>query len=196
MQTTKQSLLHRTWSRDSYLISTDPSLIPITDLNAVFATNLVYWAKPLPEDIMRETLDNSLCFGLYDTTPITAATTTLPDSSKSPDLVDSRDKNKLIGLARCVTDFSTFSYLTDVYVLPSYQGEGLGKWMMRCVGDVHDSMPYLRRSMLFTSDWERSVPFYEKVLGMNIVEGNGGKDGRGPAIMQKLGPGFPEELLS
>lgn len=45
--------------------------------------------------------------------------------------------------------------------------------------------------MLFTGDWERSVPFYERVLGMRLVEGSGGKDGGGPAVMQKLGPGFP-----
>ncbi|KZM18805.1 uncharacterized protein EKO05_0006560 [Ascochyta rabiei] len=190
MQTTKQTLLHRTWTRESYFISTDPSLISISDLNAAFATDLIYWAEPLPEDVMRETLDNSLCFGLYDIQHDAKKT----NSSAKPSDPYPEERKTLIGFARCVTDFSTFSYLTDVYILPSYQGKGLGKWIVRCVGEVHDSMPYLRRSMLFTSDWERSVPLYKGVLGMDLVKGNGGKDGGGPAIMQKLGPGFPMTL--
>ncbi|KAF3045264.1 hypothetical protein E8E11_002098 [Didymella keratinophila] len=185
MQTTKQSLLSRTWTRDSYLISTDPSLMPISELNAAFATDLVYWANPLPEYVMRETIDNSLCFGLYDTKAPAAA---------NQDANGSRTTgSKLVGFARCVTDFTTFSYLTDVYVLPAYQGEGLGRWIVACVGEVHDSMPHLRRRILFTGDWKRSVPFYQSVLGMETL--NVGSEGSGgPAIMQKRGPGFPASL--
>lgn len=193
MSTTKQNLLHRIWTRGSYLISTDSSLIPIPDLNAAFATDLVYWANPLPENLMRETLDNSLCFGLYDTKSIGEATTHVDNGGGIQGTTLKKNRN-LIGFARCVTDFSTFSYLTDVYVLPSYQGKGLGKWIMRCVGEVHDSMPFLRRSMLFTSDWARSVPFYKNVLNMEVVNGDKEKEGEGPAIMQKLGPGFPISL--
>lgn len=193
MQIAKQTLLHRTWTRESYLISTDPTLIPLSDLNAVFSTDLAYWANPIPEEIMREALQNSLCFGLFDTKLATGFATPQTTNGIRPE-VDLESNRKLIGFARCVTDFCTFSYLTDVYVLPSYQGEGLGKWIVQCVGEVHDLMPYLRRSMLFTSDWERSVPFYESVLGMRLVRGSGGKDSGGPAIMQKLGPGFPKGL--
>ncbi|KAF9698300.1 hypothetical protein EKO04_003752 [Ascochyta lentis] len=190
MQTTKQALLRRNWTRESYLISTDASLVPISELNAALATDLVYWANPLPEEVMREMLENSLCFGLYDIKPVTAQTNS---SIKTKETI-SEQKRKLIGFARCVTDFSTFSYLTDVYVLPSYQGEGLGKWLVGCVGEVHDAMPFLRRSMLFTGDWERSVPFYERVLGMGLFKGNGEKDGGGPAMMHKQGPGFVRTL--
>ncbi|KAJ4988772.1 acetyltransferase [Stagonosporopsis vannaccii] len=183
MQTTKHTLLNRTWTRDNYLISTDPTLIPVSQLIAAFATNLVYWANPLPEDIMRETLSNSLCFGLYSTST--------PESRSE---VRKDKEMTLIGFARCITDFATFSYITDVYILPAHQGGGLGKWLVRCVGEVHDEMPFLRRSMLFTSDWERSVPFYEQVLGMRVLDAGKGREGGGPAVMQKLGPGFPMGL--
>ncbi|KAJ4410519.1 hypothetical protein N0V91_002006 [Didymella pomorum] len=177
--------MSRTWTRDSYLISTDPSLIPISDLNAVFATDLVYWATPLPENVMRETIDNSLCFVLFDTKA--------PANANYDANGQRATDSKLIGFARCVTDFTTFSYLTDVYVLLAYQGEGLGRWLVACVGEVHDSMPHLRRSMLFTGDWKRSVPFYQSVLGMDTL--NAGSEGSGgPAIMQKRGPGFPASL--
>lgn len=189
MSTSKHSLHDRTWTRNTYLISTDPSLIPISDLNAIFATNLIYWATPLPASAMRDAIFNSLCFGLYDTTLPPQTNPSTPGEPPSPEAA-----TKLIGFARCITDFVTFSYLTDVFVLPAYQAEGLGKWLVKCVGEVHDEMPWLRRSMLFTSDWERSVPFYERVLGMQVVN-VGSAEGRGKsAVMQKLGPGFPAAL--
>ncbi|EGU81295.1 hypothetical protein FOXB_08190 [Fusarium oxysporum f. sp. conglutinans Fo5176] len=46
----------------------------------------------------------------------------------------------------------------------TYQGKGLGSWLVRCIREVLDEMPHLRRTMLLTGDWERSVPFYEKLL--------------------------------
>ena len=35
-----------------------------------------------------------------------------------------------IANGRWVTDMTTFAYLADVFVLPSYQGTGLGKWFV------------------------------------------------------------------
>jgi len=35
-----------------------------------------------------------------------------------------------IANGRWVTDMTTFTYLADVFVLPSYQGNGLGKWFV------------------------------------------------------------------
>lgn len=167
-------LQHRTWSKDQYMISTDPALIPVKKLNEAFASSDVYWALPMPEEAMWETLQRSLCFGLYQ------------KEEKGSEL-------DLIGFARCITDFTTFVYLTDVYVWPSHQGSGLGKWLIMCVQEVIEDMPYLRRSMLFTSDWERSVPFYRKLMGMELV-GSKGEEGGGPAVMQRKGRGFPDNL--
>ncbi|KIM98570.1 hypothetical protein OIDMADRAFT_181881 [Oidiodendron maius Zn] len=168
----RSTLQDRTWSKDQYFISTDWSLIPIAKLNAAFGSNDIYWAKPMPEEALRVTLQNSLCFGLYERNPITLGA-------------------ELVGIARCVTDFTTFVYLTDVYVWPTHQGKGLGKWLIKCVQEVIESMPYLRRSMLFTSDWERSVPFYEKYMDMQILEST---RGAGLAILQRKGHGFPDKL--
>ena len=174
----RSTLQDRTWSKDQYFISTDWSLIPIAKLNAAFGSNDIYWAKPMPEGALRETLQNSLCFGLHERNPITQGA-------------------ELVGVARCVTDFTTFVYLTDVYIWPTHQGKGLGKWLVTCVQEVIESMPYLRRSMLFTSDWERSVPFYEKHMDMEMVgstRGPNGERGTGPAILQRKGNGFPDNL--
>ena len=146
MNSVVSKLQHRTWTKDAYLITTDPSLIPITTLNAAFASEDVYWAQPLPEQAMREMLQNSLCFGLYEldqSTRIDAMNTGAVASESTP---------SFIGIARCITDFTTFIYLTDVYIDPSYQGKGLGTWLVSCVQEVIESMPYLRRSLLFTGD--------------------------------------------
>ncbi|KAF2444493.1 hypothetical protein P171DRAFT_432515 [Karstenula rhodostoma CBS 690.94] len=189
MTTTKQKLTHRTWTKDGYFISTDPALIPIAELNTVFASDLFYWADALPEDVMRETLENSLCFGMYESPPAAPATSsTGPSETIQP---------KLIGFARCITDFTTFLYLTDVYVDPKMQGKGLGAWLIKCVQEVIEAMPHLRRSMLFTSSWEKSVPFYEKLMGMSVLECKRpaeGEKGGGVAVMQMKGPAFPDAL--
>ena len=82
----------------------------------------------------------------------------------------------------------TFAYLTDVWVDPAYQGKGLGSWLVSCVRELLEAMPDLRRSLLFTGDWERSVPFYEKLLGMKLIEP---RKGQGLAVMERKGKGHP-----
>ena len=74
----------------------DPTLLPISGVNEAFASSDMYWAKPLPDEVMRETLQNSLCFGLYKVGP-------------------EKKDNVFVGIARLVTDKTTFAYLTDVY---------------------------------------------------------------------------------
>lgn len=183
MASTSPNHQHRTWTRDSYLISTDPSLVPVRKLNAWFASDDIYWANALPEDAMREMLQSSLCFGLFQTKP---------EEEANPPSTATLSEERFIGIGRCITDFTTFIYLTDVYIEPSSQGNGLGTWMMQCVQEVIESMPHLRRSLLFTGDWKRSVPFYEKILGMQVFESKKweGGDGRGLAVMMRKGKGY------
>jgi hypothetical protein len=54
------------WYRDNYLISTAPSLIQPAAINTAFGTESMYWTKPMPEDLLKKMLDNSLCFGVYE----------------------------------------------------------------------------------------------------------------------------------
>ncbi|KAG6364260.1 hypothetical protein INS49_005859 [Diaporthe citri] len=140
---TKSKLQERSWRKDQFLISTNPAHFPIPTLIDIFDSKYFYWAKPLPAQDMREMLQNSLSFGLYE-----------QRDHQPPD--DSASETTLIGVARCVTDFITFVYLTDVWVDASYQGKWLGSWLVTCVQEVVEEMPHLRRSMLFTADWGRS----------------------------------------
>ncbi|KAF2724251.1 gcn5-related n-acetyltransferase [Polychaeton citri CBS 116435] len=143
MASIKSSFQARSWNRHEFLVSTDSSFIPLSELIEIFDSNDLCWARALPSEAMREMLENSLSFGLYEQSQ--PGTLTIPASD-----------SKFIGVARCVTDFVTFAYLTDVWVDPSYQGRGLGSWLVQCVQEVLEAMPHLRRSLLFTGDWKRS----------------------------------------
>ncbi|KIW14090.1 hypothetical protein PV08_06871 [Exophiala spinifera] len=72
---------HRTWTRDGFLISTDPSLIDIPTLQRAFDSEDMYWAKSLPEADMRTMVDRSLCFGLYPPTPSPPSPPVSPSSA-------------------------------------------------------------------------------------------------------------------
>lgn len=180
MTSTSLKLQHRTWTKDDFVISTNPIRVPISKLNEFFARDDIYWATPLPEEIMKEMLHNCLCFGLYET-----SYSTQPNSS----LTEEPTTDNFIGIGHCITDFATFMYLTDVYIDPQYQGKGLGTWMMECVLEIIRSIPYLRRTMLVTGDWKRTVPFYEKILGMELVEGGREEDGTGKGVAVLVGKG-------
>lgn len=183
----------RVWVKDEFFISTDDSLIPVGKLNAMFETDDVYWAKPLPDNVMRETLKHSLCFGLFKHEGNQPAKAGLKSTvASNPAIMNAETSTStpiLVGIARCITDYSTFVYLTDVFVDPLYQGRGLGTWLVGCVHEVIESMPHLRRSVLFTSNWERSVPFYEKTLGVTLMET---KRGDGVAILSRAWKGNPQ----
>ncbi len=172
MSSVRADLQGRQWRRDDHLITTDSSLIPVARLIDVYNSKEFYWANAMPLDYMQATLDNSLCFGLFRTND-GGETTTAAD---------------FVGLARCVTDYTTFLYLTDVWVEPAVQGRGLGSWLVRCVQEVVEEMPHLRRSMLFTSNWEKSVPLYQRLMGMEVVES---KVGDGLVTMERKGRGHP-----
>ncbi|KAI1395511.1 hypothetical protein F4819DRAFT_187114 [Hypoxylon fuscum] len=139
----------RNWYRDEYLISTEPLLIQVDAVNAVLSSDLMWWAQGLPRDAMKKALHNSLCLGLY----------VLPKSTSE---IAGQSIPTQIGLVRVVTDDVTFAYLTDVYVLPEYQGKGLGGWMMECLNEVIKGWTHLRRFMFLTSD---KMDLYRKYLG-------------------------------
>jgi GNAT superfamily N-acetyltransferase len=77
-------------------------------------------------------------------------------------MIPGQGSPKQIGLVRVITDDVTFGYLTDVYVLPEYQGKGLGRWIIECLDEVIKGWPHLRRFMFLTSG---SMDLYRKTLG-------------------------------
>ncbi|KAH0365400.1 hypothetical protein KCU65_g6118, partial [Aureobasidium melanogenum] len=147
------------WERGTHFISTDPSLLDLNAINDVFDTEWMYWTTRLPLAELGQAITSSACFGLYE------------DGTSTQ-----------IGFARVVTDKVTFGYITDVYVLPEYRGTGLGGWLLDCVDEYVEGLPYLRWAMLRTSQ-ETSRKAYEKRLNMIVLENK--EDG--PWMMGKKG---------
>ena len=114
----------REYRKGRFTISTDRELI---DLDVVhgFLTEC-YWAKGIPRDIVGRSIENSLCFGVYA-------------------------EGKQIGFARVISDYATYAYIGDVFVLESFRGRGLGKWLMECIMQ-HPGLQGLRRWSLVTRD--------------------------------------------
>ena len=67
------------------------------------------------------------------------------------------DKNKLIGFARAITDYTTNYYLCDVIVDEEYRGEGIGKKIVETL--INDEELIHLRALLITKDAKK---FYEK----------------------------------
>ena len=60
-------------------------------------------------------------------------------------------RSRLVGFARVVTDYATFGWLCDVFVLESHRGLGLGKWLVGCI-IAHPDLRNIRRLLLATRD--------------------------------------------
>jgi GNAT superfamily N-acetyltransferase len=116
-------------SRDNFLVSTDPGKIDLAVVHGYLSAES-YWAKGIPTETVARALANSLCFGVY---------------------AQATEGLRQIGLARVISDYTTFAYLSDVFIRPEYQGRGLGKWLISCVM-AHPDLQGLRRWSLATRD--------------------------------------------
>jgi N-acetylglutamate synthase-like GNAT family acetyltransferase len=97
------------------------------DIDAIHAyLTRSYWAKGISRERVARSIEQSLCFGLFDGA-------------------------RQIGFARVVTDKTTFAYLADVYVLEEHRGGGLGKRLVAAVR-AHPDLADLRRFVLWTRD--------------------------------------------
>ena len=94
-----------------------------------------------------------------------------------------------IGLGRLITDESSFAYLTDVFIIPEHQANGLGRWLMQCINETLDSWPDLRRAMLFTKG-DPCIQFYKRTMGMGVLP----PGANGLVIMHKDGNGSPYKV--
>jgi N-acetylglutamate synthase-like GNAT family acetyltransferase len=114
----------REWKKEDYLVSTDKTKIDIAVVHHFLSQS--YWAEGIPVEVVKQSIDNSLCFVLYH-------------------------QQKLIGFARVISDFATFAYLADVFILPDKRGKGLSKWLMKIIIE-HPQLQGLRRFTLATKD--------------------------------------------
>ena len=107
-------------------ISTDKAELDLPLIHRFLSTQ-AYWSQGIPEDTVVRAVAGSLCFGAY---------------------VDGAGQ---VAFARVVSDFATFAYLADVFVLESHRGRGLARWLMEVIV-AHPELQGLRRWMLVTRD--------------------------------------------
>lgn len=108
----------------SITINSDKSLLDIPLIYDFIKKS--YWGESRTLAQTQSSIDNSLCFGMYD-------------------------QQKQIGFARVVTDYSVFAYLLDVFILPEYQHRGLGKLLISKILE-NESLKSITSWMLATRD--------------------------------------------
>ncbi|HWB26953.1 MAG TPA: GNAT family N-acetyltransferase [Chitinophagaceae bacterium] len=111
-------------THEGYYIITDNTKMDIGVIHGYLQQS--YWAAGVPIDIVKKSVANSLCFGVFH-------------------------NNAQVGFARLVTDEATFAYLADVFILPAHRGKGLSKWLMQTI-HAQPGLQGLRRWMLATRD--------------------------------------------
>lgn len=89
-----------------YIISSDSSKIDTVAVHE-YLCNKSYWAKGRSIERVKKSIENSLCFGMYDA------------------------NDNMLGFARVVTDKIVFAYLMDLFIFDEYQRIGLGTKLVK-----------------------------------------------------------------
>jgi GNAT superfamily N-acetyltransferase len=94
------------YQRGEFTISTDKSRLDIEVIHSFLDRS--YWAAGRSGETIRRSIENSLPFGVYK-------------------------GDQQVGFARVITDYATFAWIADVFILDPFQGQGLGKWLMEVI---------------------------------------------------------------
>jgi GNAT superfamily N-acetyltransferase len=108
-----------------FVVSTDRARLDLNVIHGFLTTS--YWSKGIPREVVERAIEHSMCFGVYDRS------------------------GAQVGFARVISDFATFAYVADVFVLESHRGHGLGKGLMGAIVE-HPRLQGLRRWSLSTLD--------------------------------------------
>lgn len=111
--------------KDGFIISTDKSKLDINIIHS-YLSKESYWNKNIPLETVKKGIEGSVCFGIYN-------------------------GSNQIGFARVITDGASFGYLADVFILESFRGKGLSKWLMQCILE-YPGFKNFRRWLLATKD--------------------------------------------
>ena len=125
------------YKKGNFLISTDKRKLQLKVIHD-FLTNS-YWDKGCSFEIVQKKIRNSYCYGIYH-------------------------NKKQIGFCRIISDFVTFSYLLDVFIIEEYRDRGLSKCLMECVMK-QSALGKTKTWMLKTAD---AHGIYKK-FGFNLV---------------------------
>ena len=94
------------WTKGEFSVVDDLSAIDVDAVHSFLSQS--YWAKGRSRMVVELAMERSLPFGVLH-------------------------GDRTVGFARVITDFAVMGTVEDVFVLPEYQGRGLGMWLMECV---------------------------------------------------------------
>jgi GNAT superfamily N-acetyltransferase len=109
----------------SYIVSDDSTRLDVPAIHAYLTR--AYWSVGISLEIVRRAVRSSLCIGAYD-----------PAGAQ-------------VGLVRLISDYATFCYVGDVYVLEEDRRQGLSKAMLAMAME-YPTLQGLRRWSLVTAD--------------------------------------------
>ncbi len=112
--------------RGPWLVSTDPTRLDLAIVQHWLST-ASYWAEGVSTAVVERSFRHSCAFGVYD------------------------GEDVLAGWLRVVTDYATYGYLTDVFVLPESRGRGLARLLVEAML-AHPELQGFRKWMLGTRD--------------------------------------------
>lgn len=115
-----------------FRINTDKSQLDISVISN-WLINESYWATNRPIETIKLSIENSLCFGVFEGL-------------------------RQVGFARVVTDYATFAWLCDVFILHDYKGKGLGKWLIETISH----QPILKNLRMFILATKDAHGLYER----------------------------------
>lgn len=110
---------------ENYTISDDKSKLQLQVIHSYLSLES-YWAKNISMDQVKMRIENSFCVGVYF-------------------------KNEQIGFARVITDYTSFAYLADVFILETHRGLGLSNQIMEYIL-ARNEFQNIRRFVLATRD--------------------------------------------
>ena len=117
------------WRRGEYVITTDPRRVDLDVVHGFLAS--CYWAAGIPRAVVKRSVENALNFSVWH------------EPKRGPRVQ--------VGFARVITDFATFGYVGDVFVLEAHRGRGLSKWLLETIV-AHPRLQGFRRWCLLTRD--------------------------------------------
>ena len=117
--------MSREWRRDEYVISTDRARLDVKLIHE-FLSGSSYWAQGRPREAVERSIEHSLAFGVYR-------------------------GERQVGFARVITDYATFAWIADVFVVEEFRGRGLAKWLCEVMIN-HPQLQGFRRWVLATKD--------------------------------------------
>jgi GNAT superfamily N-acetyltransferase len=112
------------WDRGEFTITTDPGRLDLDVIHGYLVGS--YWSPGVARTVVERAIQHSLPFGIFH-------------------------GDKQVGFGRVISDFATHAYIADVFVVPEYQGKGLGKWLVESML-AHPELQGLRSWNLRTRD--------------------------------------------